>query len=132
MVFTKRLREGVRRGEITCSVRIWQRPRVKAGNRYRMEEGEIEIESITPIGFPDITPQLARESGFLGIVDLLKVAKHGRGENIYLVRFHYIPPGGKLVPRKSGQAAHFRSNLGYDQRLDLRLKRSGRKEVLFL
>jgi hypothetical protein len=92
MVFTKRLREGVRRAEITCSVRIWQRPHVKVGNRYRMEEGEIEIESIAPIGFPDITPQLARESGFLGIVDLLKVAKHGRGENIYLVRFHYIAP----------------------------------------
>ena len=92
MVFTKRLREGVRRGEITCSVRIWQRPHVKVGNHYRMEEGEIEIDSIAPIGFPDITPQLARESGFLGLVDLLKVAKHGRGENIYLVRFHYIRP----------------------------------------
>jgi hypothetical protein len=92
MVFTKRLREGVRRGEITCSVRIWTRPHVKVGNRYRMEEGEIEIDSITPIGFPDITPQLARESGFLGLVDLLKVAKHGRGENIYLVRFHYLAP----------------------------------------
>jgi hypothetical protein len=34
---------------------------------------------------------LARESGFLGLVDLLKVAKHGKGENIYLVRFHYLP-----------------------------------------
>src|SRR2546421_9466723 len=95
MVFTKRLREGVRRGEITCSVRIWMSPRVKVGSRYPMEEGEIEIESITPIGFPDITPQLARESGFLGLIDLLKVAKHGRGENIYLVRFHYVPPRTK-------------------------------------
>jgi len=92
MVFTKRLREGVRRGDITCSVRIWQRLHVKVGNRYAMEEGEIEIDSITPIGYPDITPQLARESGFLGVVDLLKVAKHGPGENIYLVRFHYIRP----------------------------------------
>ena len=92
MVFTKRLREGVRRGEITCSVRIWTRPHVKVGNRYRMEEGEIEIESIQPIGFPDITPQLARESGFLGVIDLLKVAKHGRGEKIYLIRFHYVRP----------------------------------------
>jgi hypothetical protein len=44
------------------------------------------------IGLPDITPMLARESGFLGVVDLLKVAKHGKGENIYLVRFHYLPP----------------------------------------
>jgi uncharacterized damage-inducible protein DinB len=69
------------------------RPHVRAGARYRMEEGEIEVDSIEPIGFPDITPALARESGFLGLVDLLKVAKHGRGENIYLIRFHYVPPG---------------------------------------
>ncbi|MGD0482078.1 MAG: ASCH domain-containing protein [Terracidiphilus sp.] len=92
MMFAKRLREGVRSGEITCSVRIWTRPHVKAGGRYRMEEGEIEIESIEPIGFPDITPELARESGFLGVLDLLKVAKHGRGDKIYLIRFHYVPP----------------------------------------
>ena len=102
MVFTKRLREGVRRGEITCSVRIWTRPHVRVGARYRMEEGEIEIDSITPLGFPDITPQLARESGFLGVVDLLKVAKHGGGENIYLIRFHYIRPHGKRGPKAAG------------------------------
>jgi hypothetical protein len=92
MTFTKRLREGVRRGEITCSVRIWMSPRVRVGARYRMEEGQIEIDSIEPIGFPDITPDLARESGFLGVLDLLKVAKHGRGQNIYLIRFHYVRP----------------------------------------
>ena len=92
MVFAKRLREGVRRGEITCSVRIWKYPHVKVGSRYRMEQGEIEVDSIEPIGFADITPTLARESGFLGVIDLLKVAKHGKGENIYLVRFHYVGP----------------------------------------
>jgi hypothetical protein len=92
MTFTKRLREGVRQGRITCSVRIWMRPHVTVGNHYRMEEGEIEIDSITPIGLPDITPELARESGFLGVVDLLKVAKHGTGDRIYLIRFHYVPP----------------------------------------
>ncbi len=91
MVFAKRLREGVQRGEITCSVRIWERPHVKVGGRYRMEEGAIEVDSIEPIGFPDITPELARESGFLGVLDLLKVAKHGRGDKIYLIRFHYVP-----------------------------------------
>ena len=100
MVFAKRLREGVRRGEITCSVRIWTRPHVKVGNRYRMEEGEVEVDSIKPIGLPDITGELARESGFLGVVDLLKVAKHGKGENIYLVRFHYLPPRVRRVPVK--------------------------------
>ncbi len=91
MVFTKRLRERVRLGQITCSVRIWTRPHVLVGGRYRMDAGEIEIDSIEPIGFPDITPQLALASGFLGVLDLLKVAKHGKGQNIYLVRFHYVP-----------------------------------------
>ena len=57
-----------------------------------MEDGQIEIDSIEPISFADITPQLARASGFLGVLDLLKIAKHGKGENIYLIRFHYIPP----------------------------------------
>ena len=101
MMFTKRLREGVRRGEITCSVRFWMSPRVTVGTRYRMEEGEIEVDSIENIGFSDITPQLARQSGFLGVLDLLKVAKHGRGENIYLVRFHYVPPTPLRI-RRSG------------------------------
>lgn len=91
MVFAKRLREGVVSGQITCSIRIWTSPHVIAGNRYRMGDGEIEIESITPIGLPDITPELARESGFTGVLDLLKVAKHGKGDRIYLIRFHYIP-----------------------------------------
>lgn len=92
MIFTKRLREGVRRGEITCSVRIWTRPHVKVGGRYRMDQGEIEVDSILPISMADLTPELARRSGFKGVVDLLKTAKHGSGENVYLVRFHYRPP----------------------------------------
>src|SRR5712691_4067745 len=100
MVFTKRLREGVRRGKITCSVRFWLRLHVRVGARYPMGEGAIEIDSIEMIGFPDITPELARESGFLGVLDLLKVAKHVRSEKIYLVRFHYVRRRGKQVGRK--------------------------------
>jgi len=103
VIFTRRLRDGVRRGEITCSIRIWTRPHVKVGNRYRMEEGEIEVDSLLPIGLADITPELARESGFKGVVDLLKIAKHGRGENVYLVRFHYVPPA-KRRPSRRGPA----------------------------
>ena len=50
MTFTKRLRDGVRRGEITCSVRFWLSPRVTVGKRYEMDEGEIEVDSIEMIG----------------------------------------------------------------------------------
>jgi hypothetical protein len=89
MMFTKRLREPVMRGEITCSVRIWQSPRVKVGGRYALGPGAIQVTSIREIGFQDITPALARRSGFQGVVDLLKVAKHGPGQHVYLVEFEY-------------------------------------------
>jgi hypothetical protein len=120
-MFTKRLREGVRRGEITCSIRIWARPHVKIGNRYQMEEGEIEVDSILPISYADITPDLARESGFKGVVDLLKIAKHGRGENVYLVRFHYVPPGSRLaVPKRSARRRAARASVAAGRHLRLR------------
>jgi predicted DNA-binding protein (MmcQ/YjbR family) len=106
MDFTKRLRPGVQRGEITCSIRIWQRPKVKAGNRYLSTGvGQIEVDSIEQIELSDVTPELARESGFNGVVDLLKIAKHGSGTNVYLVRFHYVRPGKALAPRKKGPSS---------------------------
>ena len=89
MQFTERLRGPVMRGEVTCSVRIWRRPHVKAGGRYRMGPGEIEVTSIKEITLGDVTPALARKSGFAGLVDLLKVAKHGPGERVFLIDFVY-------------------------------------------
>jgi hypothetical protein len=94
MVFTKRLREGIRRGRIKCSVRVWMRPHVKVGGRYPMDEGQIVVDSIESIEMGDITHDLARESGFASVEDLLQIARHGKGENVYLIRFHYLPPGG--------------------------------------
>ena len=94
MMFAKRIREGVREGRITCSVRIWQRPHVKAGGTYPMDDGHIVVESIEPIRLKDVTAGLARESGFATVKALLDVARHGSGRNVYLVRFRYVPPGG--------------------------------------
>ena len=79
-------------GSITCSIRIWQRPQVKVGGIYAMEEGHILVESIREIALGDVTGELARRSGFLGVVDLLKVAKHGSGEKVYLIEFEHLPP----------------------------------------
>jgi hypothetical protein len=93
MVFTKRLREGIRRGRIRCSVRIWTRPHVKVGGRYQMDEGHIVVDSIEPITVADVTYDLAQESGFESVEDLLGIAKHGSGDKVYLIRFHYLRPG---------------------------------------
>jgi hypothetical protein len=94
VVFAKQLREGIRRGVIRCTIRIWQHPRVKAGGRYKMEDGHVVVDSINEISVDDITDRLARESGSASVGDLLGIAKHGAGEHVYLIRFHYLPPGG--------------------------------------
>jgi hypothetical protein len=82
------------RGEVTCSVRIWQSPRVKLGGRYALGPGFVEVTGLREITLQDVTPTLARRSGFQGVVDLLKVAKHGPGERVFLVEFEYVgePP----------------------------------------
>jgi hypothetical protein len=116
MIFTRRLRAGVQRGDITCSVRIWQSPRVKAGNRYdSMGVGTIEIDSIQPIEWSDITPELARESGFKGVVDLLKIAKHGSGANAYLVRFHTVKAAAATAAAANKKAAPTRKTPSGDK-----------------
>ena len=109
MVFTKSLRDAVRRGDITCSVRIWTRPHVKVGGRYPMEEGEIEVTSMREIDYHDITHELARESGFPDVDALLKIAKHGKGQNVYVVRFVYLAP---RPIKRSGAAGAGKSSKG--------------------
>ena len=94
MVFTKRLREGVRRGRIRSSIRIWTNAHVRVGGRYPMDEGHIVIESIEQIRRADITRELARESGFATVRELLDIAQHGSGRKVFLIRFRYVPPGG--------------------------------------
>jgi hypothetical protein len=107
MVFTKRLRAPIMRGEITCTVRIWRAPHVSAGRSYKFENGFIHVTSITQITLADITPELARRSGFAGIVDLLKVAKHGPGENVYLIDFQYHAAEEPRLQIKSRKGGHF-------------------------
>lgn len=89
MLFTRKLREPIKRGEITKSIRIWKSPRVKVGGFYKLEGGWVVVDKLSQIEFDDITPLLARETGFAGVTDLIKTAKHGAGERVYLVEFHF-------------------------------------------
>ena len=90
MLFTQKLRAGVKSGKVTASVRIWKTRRVKVGGRYGLEQGHIEVTSIREIAWEDLTDQLARETGFKNLIDLMKTAKHGAGQHIYDVRFRYV------------------------------------------
>ncbi|HEY6328515.1 MAG TPA: hypothetical protein VI756_04190, partial [Blastocatellia bacterium] len=68
-----------------------------------MEEGHIVVDSIEQIRIADVTRKLARESGFESVAELLQIARHGKGDNVYLVRFHYMPPGAVDPPRWAGE-----------------------------
>ena len=63
-----------------------------------MDDGHIVVDAIDTISIADITYDLARESGFESVEDLLRIAKHGRGQHVYLIRFHYLPPGAWDTP----------------------------------
>jgi len=89
VVFAKQLREGIRRGKITRTVRIWQRCHVKVGGRYRVGDGRVVVTAVRPIALADITGSMARQCGFKCTVDLLKIAQHGPGRSVFLVDFHY-------------------------------------------
>ncbi|HLY80568.1 MAG TPA: ASCH domain-containing protein [Caulobacteraceae bacterium] len=89
MTFTKRLHPGILAGEITQTLRIWKHQRAKVGGRYPFEGGEIEVTRIREIELSDVTADMARRQGFAGLVDLLKVAKHGAGQRVFLIDFEF-------------------------------------------
>lgn len=105
MQFLRSLRARIRSGEITSTVRLWQRPHVKVGGRYALPPGEIIVTKMFEVSLADITPALARRSGFAGVVELLKVAKHGAGRRVFVIEFRYVkarpsPAGSTLQSRR--------------------------------
>jgi len=89
VLFQRRFHERIRSGEIRCTVRIWLRPHVKVGGRYALGGGTIVVDKIHETRLDDITPALAKRCGFPSLADLLKTAKHGPGERVFVIDFHY-------------------------------------------
>jgi hypothetical protein len=89
MLFKSEFHDRIRGGEIRCTVRIWQSPRVKVGGRYALGAGAVVVDKIYETSLDELTPALARRSGFASLVDLLKTAKHGAGERVFVIDFHY-------------------------------------------
>jgi hypothetical protein len=63
MEFSRELRNDVLAGDITLSVRLWKRPQVKEGGRYRVGPGLIEIDAIELVPFAAITEEDIRRAG---------------------------------------------------------------------
>lgn len=94
MEFSRELRDDVLAGDITLSVRLWQRPRVKEGGRYRVGLGEIEIDTIELIPFSAITEADVRRAGEPDRETLRQRAAHAGPVDedtlVYRIEFHSL------------------------------------------
>ena len=97
MEFSPELRDDVITGDITLSFRLWQRPRVRAGGRYRVGPAQIEVDSIELLPFAAITPEDVRRSGEKDRESLRRRAAHAGpvadDTLLYRVEFHLVDPG---------------------------------------
>lgn len=94
MEFSPELRSAVLAGDITVSIRLWQRPRVRQGGRYSVGPGQIEVDSIELVSFAAITPDDVLRSGEPDRETLRHRAAHagpiGDDTLVYRVEFHAL------------------------------------------
>jgi hypothetical protein len=94
--FSRELRSDVLAGDITLSVRLWKRPQVKVGGRYRVGLGEIEIDTIELVPFAAITEEDVRRAGEPDRETLRRRAAHAgpidEDTLVYLIEFHPASP----------------------------------------
>lgn len=96
MRFSPELRAGVAAGEITVSIRLWQRPQVRAGGRYEADGIAIEIDSVELLPFSAVTPDDVSRSGETDLEALRQRAAHAGPITddtlVYRVEFHVVEP----------------------------------------
>jgi hypothetical protein len=92
--FSQELREDVLSGLITVSFRLWRRPKVKAGRRYRVAGGEIEVDSVDLVPFSAIDDTDVRRSGEADLESLRRRAAHAGPIDddtlLYRIEFHVV------------------------------------------
>jgi hypothetical protein len=96
MEFSRELRNDVLAGDITLSVRLWQRPRVRQGGHYRVGAGEIEVDVIELVPFAAITAADVRRAGEPDRETLRRRAAHAGPIDddtlVYRIEFHTVSP----------------------------------------
>ena len=76
MQFSPDLREGVLAGEITVSLRLWKRSKVRVGGRYPVGNDLIEVDAIDLVTFGSVSTADVRRSGEPDLDSLRRRAAH--------------------------------------------------------
>jgi hypothetical protein len=95
--FSRELRNDVLAGDITLSIRLWKRPRVREGGRYRVGLGEIEVDAVELVPFAAIRGDDVRRAGEPDRETLRRRAAHAgpihEDTLVYRIEFHAVAPG---------------------------------------
>ena len=99
LLFKKKFIELIRRGEKTQTIRLWDRVRMKAGQRsYIPGVGYISILSVEQVELERLTDADAVPDGF-ATADLLRneiksiyADELKKGQKAFRIRFHVFPP----------------------------------------
>jgi hypothetical protein len=95
--FSRELLGDVLAGDITLTIRLWTRPRVKEGGRYSVGLGQIEVDSIELVPFAVITEEDVRSAGEPDRDTLRRRAAHAgpirEDTLVYRIEFHAVAPG---------------------------------------
>jgi hypothetical protein len=94
VMFSPELRESVAAGDITVSVRLWQRAKVKAGGRYASHGFTIEVDSMELLPFSAVTEEDVERSGEPDRESLRQRAAHAGPITddtlVYRIEFHVL------------------------------------------
>ena len=94
MIFSRELRQAVADGDLTVSIRLWSRPQVKTGGRYRTAGVVIEVDSIELLPFSAVSDEDIRLAGERDRESLRARAAHSGpitdSTLVYRVEFHVV------------------------------------------
>ncbi len=104
MLFRHEFHRGLADGSITLTYRLWARPHVRVGGRYRTPIGALEVDAVHRVRLRDISTADARRAGFsdrrtlVAYLQKASRAKLGADSELYRVELHHAGANPESPP----------------------------------
>lgn len=104
LLFQKRFHEGLVSGAVTVTFRRWDRPRVRAGGRYRCHPiGVLEVDRVDRVAVSSISDDDAKAAGFSSTGELTDYLRSARDDaltkdtELYRIALHHGGDGDRVA-----------------------------------
>lgn len=103
LLFQKRFHAGIVDGAVRLTFRLWDKPHVKVGGRYRVHPiGVVEVDAVEQVKLKDVTEADARAGGFASRAELVEYMKPVAKKplrattRLFRVAFHHGGDGDRV------------------------------------